>query len=736
VHGLQTEAGTVVLFAPEWERPLSWLPVLAAYVVGAPATGDTCLALDARDPGRSVGLVGTLLGHACEYLSEGRDFAEVLLVADRVAAEGVDRIDSAAELVDLLGLEIPQLDTSPNSLWSHARWVKKLVDDLQGMLDRAAFEAASPVDLTRDPLVTVRIATYGAVDLLINRALPSVLNGDYKNVEVLVCSDGPQAHARAAVEAVDDPRVRYLELPERPQYPELAESFWCVAGTLAVNRTLEEARGDLIAPLDHDDAFTTYHIPALIDAMHRNGSDFAYGTAMSEDNLGRWGLIGEPPLRLGAIVHASVMYTRRLAHMRYDGDAWIWREPGDWNLWRRIRSTSAGVSFTPHPVAVHFREQTSIAGKERSPPDVAEVLGRDLRRAGEGKLLTVASHTRGAALASGRRSVRRREPSRGPRLAIVSHAFPPDEWEPSFQEAIELLERRPDTVFFSAADSSERWPRPIYPVAELGALVGPLGITDVYATSLGTAVGVLGLEKHPSVARLQNVVSAPKAPGLRVYAEVEADTRADPALLKAVAERAATVFTSSERALAAAPKAVAVPRSVATDMFAFRSRARRRPFQLLFAGAGDGLGIVLDAITQLDADQFLLHVVGPYEERLQHRPELRAVVHASPAPADLRALCWECDAVIAAGGPSLHVTAALASGCALIGTGVPGLEPQSHFAEAREPDAIAAAIRRLEGDRNLRDRLAEQGAARVRETLGPGAVVDIKLEGMRLTPER
>lgn len=717
MHGLQTEAGTVVLFAPRWDDPLSWLPVLAAYVVGAPATGDTCLALDARERTLKIELIGELLTHACEYLSEGNDFAEVLLVADPVAIEGVDRVGSAAELVDRLRLEIPELDAEPGVLLSHARWVKKLVDDLQGMLDRAAFDAAPPVDLGRNPLVTVRIATYGSVDLLINRALPSVLNGDYRNVEVLVCSDGPQPHARAAVEAVDDPRVRYLELPERPQYPEFPESFWCVAGTLAVNRTLEEARGELIAPLDHDDAFTTYKIPALLDVMQREGADFAYGPAMSEDNLGRWGLIGSQPLQVGGIVHATVMYTRRLGHMRYDGDAWIWGEPGDWNLWRRIRATGAGIAFSPHIVAVHFREQSSIAGKDRRPPDVADRLAADVRRAGQGRLLTVASHMRGAAL-GGRRLARAARPARGSRLALVAPVFPPDAPE----EAAALLERRPGTVFFSVGRSAERWPRPVYPLAELPALIAPLGITDVYATSLALGVRLLGLEKHPGAARLPEV-AAPKLSGQRVH--VEADVTADPALLKAVAERAATVFSEQT-----APNVVTVARSVATGRYAFRRRPHRRPFQLLYAGRADGLASMLDAVSRLDGERFLLHVAGPHEERLQRHPG-RVVLHAESEPK----VCWECDAVVAAGAPAPEALEALASGCALVGTGADVLEPDVHFLDARDPDAIAAALLRLEGDRALRDRLAKQGAERVRETLGAEAVLDAKLARMQLAPD-
>jgi hypothetical protein len=529
--------------------------------------------------------------------------------------------------------------------------------------------------------------------------------------------------------------VRYLELPERPRYPDFPESFWNVAGTLAVNRTLEEARGDLIAPLDHDDAFTANHIPVLLDAMHRAGADFGYGTAMSEDQRGGWGLIGQTPLQIGRVVHASVMYTRRLAHMRYDGDAWVWGDPGDWNLWRRIRATGAGIAFSPHPVAVHFREQSSIAGKERQPAHAPDMVAQDLRRAGEGKLLTVASHSRGAALGGPDRS-RPARLSRASRLAVVGRAFPPSESEPAFEEAAALLERRPDTVFFSENHSTESWPRPIYPLAELPDLIGPLGVTDVYATSLATAVRLVGLEKHPDAARLPDVAGAQlRVPRLRVHAEIEADARVSPALLKAVGGRAATTFTNSERMLAAAPKTVLVGRSVATDWYAFRARARRRPFQLLFAGAADGLDMALDAASRLDGDRFVLHVYGPYEDRLQRFPGLRAVIHASPTAEELRTLFWECHAVISAGSPSSHTAAAVASGSALVGTGMGVLEPGSQFLEACEPELIAAAVRRLEDDHDLRDRVAEQGAARVRAGLGAGAVLDAKLAAMQLVPE-
>ena len=396
MSGLQTNAGTILVLAPDWRRPLDWLPALAAYVVAAPLDGDTCLALDARDGALSVDTIAKLVERACEYVSEGRDFPEVLLVVDDVDL-GDDPVTGAGDLVERLGLTVPELSRDPHTTVVHARWVKALVDELQAEIDSALLTAARPVRLEGEPLVTVRIPTFGSVDLLLERAIPSVLAGSYRNVELLVCSDGPQPHARAAVEGLTDPRIRYIEVEERPRYPSRASSFWQVAGTSAVNRLVQEARGDVIAPLDHDDAFTHDHIPVLLNALHA-GADFAFGVAMTETGTGAWGLLGSLPLAHGRIVHASVMYTRRLAHMRYDPEAWLLNEPGDWNLWHRIRDAGAKIGHVAHPIVVHFKEGSSKAGLEDDPERLLEHFAEDVRGTPAIALLEVAAHERGAQL--------------------------------------------------------------------------------------------------------------------------------------------------------------------------------------------------------------------------------------------------------------------------------------------------------------------------------------------------
>lgn len=377
---------------------MDWLPVLSAYVIWTPSARDVTLYLDARSPDLDAQLLRSMIASVCTLFANGQEYASIALMEDGVESPpGAVPVTGALELVQRLGLEPPTLTEDPGEIVEHARWVKQVVDALQSAIDRAAFETAPRPALNHDSLVTVRIPTFGSVDLLVERAIPSVLAGVHQNLELLVCSDGPQPHARAAVEAIEDSRVRYLELDERPTYPSRKESFWQVAGTYPVNRLIDEARGEIIAPLDHDDAFTYGHIHRLMEELMQGG-DFVYGQAMTEYPLGDWRLLGSAPLRYGEIVHATVMYTARLRHMRYDPYAWLLDEPGDWNMWRRIQATGASVRHLPEPVAVHFKERSSIGGEQRDPADVLADLGTDVLGTPARELLTVSSREHGALL--------------------------------------------------------------------------------------------------------------------------------------------------------------------------------------------------------------------------------------------------------------------------------------------------------------------------------------------------
>jgi hypothetical protein len=363
---LDTSAGTILWAAPDWEDVHQWVSLLGAYVNLVEPDADVCLVLDASGDGPPTDVVVELVSQACMGLTDGRPFAEILLLdAPEPRPDRALTITSAGTLLAALGLPAPVAPEGHEEVVAHAIWAKQVLDAVHARLDRWRYDSAPEPPAHGEPLVTVRIAIWGDVTPLLTVALPSVLNGSWPNVEVLVCSDGPQPHARAAVEAHPDPRVRYLELPERPTYPDHPHAFWQSAGTHAVNHALGQARGSYIAPLDHDDAFTLHHIRTLVDCARRTGADFVYGQAMAEHRTGYWHLIGSEPLAHGQIAHGSVLYSSRLAHMRLDPDAWVLDEPGDWNMWRRTAATGAQIRHVPTPVVVHFKERTMIEADPR-----------------------------------------------------------------------------------------------------------------------------------------------------------------------------------------------------------------------------------------------------------------------------------------------------------------------------------------------------------------------------------
>jgi hypothetical protein len=384
---LDTRASRKLWLAPAWEHPERWVGALSAYLHAARPEEPVCLALDATTGDLGPDAVTSLVAEACERLAGDAAFAEVLIVDTPVADRELIPVTDADSVRAALGAAASPIPDDPDEVVARARWAKALVDDLRATADRLRFERAADPFAEDRPLVTVRIPTWNGVEGLVGRAIPSVLGGSYANVEVLVCSDGPDPRARTAVEAIPDPRVRYLELDQRPAHPSHPWSFWETTGLRPANHALDQARGAFICPLDHDDAFTSTHVADLLEVACGERADLVHGQALCEQPAGPPVVLGAPQLRHGQVTHGSVMYSRRLAHMRYDTACWLIGEPGDWNLWRRMLAAGAVTAHLPKVVLAHSRERTSIEDDprtaqlgRRSAADLApDVLGTDAR---------------------------------------------------------------------------------------------------------------------------------------------------------------------------------------------------------------------------------------------------------------------------------------------------------------------------------------------------------------------
>lgn len=220
--------------------------------------------------------------------------------------------------------------------------------------------ARESTPIAQRPLVTVRIATYNRGRLVAERALASAIAQTYDNLEILVVGDCCDAATAAAVRSVDDPRIRFVNLPERGRYPADAELRWMVAGSTPMNHGVALARGEWIAPLDDDDEFAPDHVEVLLRACLDRDLDFAWGVAESERPDGSWAHQGASALRRGNICHSAVFYHRRIAAIRHDIEAWRIDEPGDWNLWSRFARAGAAMGFVDRVVTRHYEERREV----------------------------------------------------------------------------------------------------------------------------------------------------------------------------------------------------------------------------------------------------------------------------------------------------------------------------------------------------------------------------------------
>ena len=212
-----------------------------------------------------------------------------------------------------------------------------------------------PESSAEEPLVTIRIPTYDRGPLIVERAIGSAIAQTYPNIEILVIGDGATPETVDAIASVRDPRVRFVNLP-RPDYPADPERRWQVAGTAAVNRALDLARGAWIAPLDDDDEFTPDHVELLLATAIEHRLELVYGQSLMERPDGTWALVGAWPPQQAGLCHGSVLYAAELRFMRYDPEAWRVAEPGDWNLWHRMLDAGIRMGNVEQVVYCHYQE--------------------------------------------------------------------------------------------------------------------------------------------------------------------------------------------------------------------------------------------------------------------------------------------------------------------------------------------------------------------------------------------
>jgi hypothetical protein len=263
----------------------------------------------------------------------------------RDAQERESRRGAADATVQEILRRLDGLERGIGSLENHARSQRDDIPTLRRALSaaREAPEYETPFR-EKEPLVSVRIASYGDPETLVDVALASVRAQTYTRLEVIVVNDGPDEANRRAVESLRDDRIRYVELPFRRAYPGDAKKRWMVAGSPGMNEGARLATGKWIAPLDDDDAFAPDHVERLLALARENRAEVAYGAALQVDAVtGDEARIHAFPPERGGFTFQAALLHRALRVFEYDEESWRVAEPGDWNLCRRM--VAAGVRF-------------------------------------------------------------------------------------------------------------------------------------------------------------------------------------------------------------------------------------------------------------------------------------------------------------------------------------------------------------------------------------------------------
>jgi glycosyltransferase involved in cell wall biosynthesis len=139
------------------------------------------------------------------------------------------------------------------------------------------------------PFFSVIVPVYNRAAVL-EPALRSVLTQSCQDYEIVVVDDGSKDDPKAVIDAIADPRIRYIRQDNR-------------GGSAARNLAIDNARGKFIAPLDSDDVFLPQHLETMKHLLEGTTNTVGYARMIVDRGDGRTMI--KPPRAIRANEHMA-----------------------------------------------------------------------------------------------------------------------------------------------------------------------------------------------------------------------------------------------------------------------------------------------------------------------------------------------------------------------------------------------------------------------------------------------
>jgi glycosyltransferase involved in cell wall biosynthesis len=283
---------------------------------------------------RELGALRTMQARVEELVTA---VAELRADGNRRHEELTVRLDRAQEILQLLYDREPELRERLRAMRAHSDYERPFLEE--------------------SPLVSVVIPTYDRGDLLVERAIPSVLAQTHQNFEIVVVGDCAPADTAERIAQVGDARVSYSNLSYRGPYPSEPRDLWHVAGIPARNTGVGLARGSWIAPLDDDDAFHPTHIESLLELARVGRHEVSYGLLRCVMNDGSEFPLGTFPPQLGHFGWQGAIFHAGLRFFEMELADALFFSPADWSLCRRMLRAGVRFGMLEEPVTDHYESR-------------------------------------------------------------------------------------------------------------------------------------------------------------------------------------------------------------------------------------------------------------------------------------------------------------------------------------------------------------------------------------------